>query len=191
MTWPPTPVGASGIRDFSDVGIDSRRRLGRDLAFRQIEGRFSSTPALRALVGRKLTRLRVENVDVKDAPSPECRYHYFDRASNATSTVVEPLQGPVRLQSPPASEYQPEITQEEIDEATALAKRHFQRQGVARVARLQGFGIQAYRPEGNGFYDGRVIYDSLHADSDSDPEYTALIDLTRQKVFNARKEIAK
>jgi hypothetical protein len=44
----------------------------------------------------------------------------------------------------------------------------------------------AYRPEGNGFYDTRVIYISFHLDSSSVPEFVAWVDLTSQKVMKAQ-----
>lgn len=189
LGWPPTPPGATDIRDYSDVSDESRRRLRRDQLFNDLEGRFARAPALRPLIGKRLTRLSIDEPADKDSVASSVRrFRYFDRQANATLTVTERLGGRVDVTSTPAAQYQPDITDEETHEAVALARAHFAAQGIARVNALQGFGIQAYKPTGTGFYDGRVIYVSFHVDSDSNPEYVALVDLTRQQIMSSRKE---
>lgn len=188
--WPPQPQGATNVRNLSDGSFADRRRMDRDTRFSRLEERFKRDPRLRQLAGRKMTPLFiVEDEDKADERrGRHTRYQFFDRAANATVTVVETAGGESRVESTPAATYQPEITEAEAAEAIALAKRYFVQHRMPRAAQLQGFGIQAYRPEGNGFYDGRVVYVSLHVNSDTDPEYVAWVDLTRQQVFQARKE---
>lgn len=188
--WPPQPQGASNVVNLSDGSYAERRRMDRETRFSRLENRFNRDPELRGLAGRKLTPLFIlESENKADARSGrETRYQFFDRAANATVTVIEPASGAARIESTPASTYQPEITEAEANEAIALAKRYFVQQKMPRAAQLQGFGIQAYRPEGNGFFDGRVVYVSLHVNSDTDPEYVAWVDLSRQQVLRARKE---
>lgn len=192
QTWPPQPQGASEIVDKSDRQYNERERAHRDQRFQQLESRFGQDAAMREMRGRRLTRLGIVEIDDKERGSvSERRYQYFDRAANVTRTVIEPVGGPARVESTPASVYQPEITPDEVRDAVALARSHFARQGQARVAGLLGYGIQAYKPTGSGFYNGRVVYVSFHAASDADPEYVAWVDLSHDKVLAARKESAQ
>lgn len=189
MTWPPQPPGITDVRDYSDFSGQSRRRLDRDTRFAELERQFSRVDALRSLAGKRMTRLSVEEIPEKTPSAKiERRFHYFDRQSNATVTVVQRRDGQYERRSTPASQYQPEITAEERDEAVALAKTHFLRRGMVRAQTLQGFAIQAYPADRPGFFDGRVLYVSLHVDADSAPEYVAWVDLTRQTIMAARQE---
>lgn len=189
MTWPPQPPGITAVHDRSDYSEQSRRKLERERQYADLEGRFGAVDVLRPLLGRRMTRLSIESI-VEKTPSAriERRFHYFDRQANATVTVVQRRDGGYERLTTPAAQYQPEITAEEGDEAIALARNFFARRGLARVQVLQGYAIQAYPPDGPGFYDGRVLYVSLHANGDSPPEYVAWVDLTRQSIVAARQE---
>ncbi|MEF7612726.1 hypothetical protein V4F39_02310 [Aquincola sp. MAHUQ-54] len=187
--WPPQPQGITDVIDHSDPGAEQRRSLGRSLAFSRVEQRFGEEPALRPLRERRLTPLAV--VEVSDPARgivTERRFQFFDRQANATVTVAEPIVGDTTVSTTPAAEYQPEITADEEREAIALARAFFLRRGDGRVGRLEGFAIQAYKPEGRGFYDGRVVYVSFHVDNDANPEYVAWVDLSAQRVIKSRKE---
>ncbi len=191
ITWPPQPQGLSNVVDQSDRITYAQRMQERDHRFNLVEQRAARHTQTSHMKFDGMTRLSMrDHWDKKNGEVVERSYHYFDRQTNTTVTVTEPNQGEPRVSSTPAASYQPEITLAEVSEAVNLAKAHFTKQGQTRVKQLNGFGIQAYRPEGNGFYDGRVIYVSLHVNNDSDPEYVALVDLSSQKILNARKEVA-
>jgi hypothetical protein len=189
MTWPPQPPGISDVHDQSDFSGQARRKLDRDLKFSNLERQFGDVEPLKPLAGRRMTRLSIEEVSEKAAPTRvERRFHYFDRQANATITVVQRPEGKYERRVTPAWQYQPEITDDEGAEAVALAKAYFATRGFTRAQGLKGFAIQAYPPSGTVFYDGRVVYVSLHVDSDSPPEYVAWVDLTRQSIMAARQE---
>jgi hypothetical protein len=191
ITWPPQPQGVSNVIDQSDLTSHAQRLGQRDQRFNAVEQRMASNPQASAMRWGGLTRLSVhEHHDKASGVLLERRYHYFDRQANATVMVTEPKDGEPHISSTPAATYQPEITAAEVSEAVALAKAHFGSQGHQRVKQLNGFGIQAYQPTGQGFYDGRVIYVSFHVNNDSDPEYVAWVDLSSQKILKARKEVA-
>ena len=188
MTWPPQPIGITDVHDLSDYSGQSRRQLDRESRFSNVERQFSTNDALRPLAGRRMSRLSIEEVRDKATPSRvERRYNYFDRQLNATVTVIEGADGRYAQRVTPASQSQPELSRDEMDEAVALAKAHFAQRNMTRAKSLQGFVIQAYPPNRTGTYDGRVVYVSLHVDSDSPPEYVAWVDLTRQSIVAARQ----
>ncbi|MDM0113141.1 hypothetical protein QTI66_13360 [Variovorax sp. J22R133] len=189
MTWPPQPTGAQNIIDRSDYSGTSRRSMARDLVFRAMQQRIDREPALSRLRGRTLTPLAVIDVDDRARGLVvERRFQYFDRRTNETVTVAAPTSGAPVVSTTPATVYQPEITQEEAQEAIDLAKAYFVRQGNGRAQQLAGFGIQAYQPTGSGFYNGRVVYVTLHVNNDSNPEFMAWVDLSAQRILKARQE---
>lgn len=189
MTWPPQPPGITDVHDFSDFSGESRRHLDRELRFSNLERQFATVDALKPLAGRRMTRLSIEEIPEKSPSAKvERRFHYFDRQINSTVTVVQRRDGRYERLTTPAAQYQPEITDDEGNEAIALAKSYFAQRGMLRAQALKGFAIQAYPADRPGFFDGRVLYVSLHADGDSPPEYVAWVDLTRQSIMAARQE---
>lgn len=211
--WPPEPEGLIGVRNFSDPTDANRRGSDEDSHFSRVENLLRNQRQITWLASRKLTRLSVEtvtkkpdnnattsaeaapgtsaNAGVVTAGTSERRLNFFDRQGNQTVTVRESATGQTTVTTTPAATSQPEITAAETAEAVTLARQYFSRQGITRVPALKGFGILAYKPTGNGFYASRVIYVSFHYNSDSPPEYVALVDLSRQSVLSARKEVAQ
>jgi len=188
LDWPPQPRGIESVQLLGDAQADARaheatrRRL--DAAERVALGRRAVVEALGARY-RRIGELRDTR---KGKPRAPARLVYFSHDRRATVEVlVEGAQARV-VRSTPASEYQPEITAEETAEAIVLARQYWLANGRARAAQLQGFAILAYKPQGRGFYDTRVLYVSLHATPDAPPEYVAWVDLTRQRVLRAREE---
>lgn len=190
MTWPPQPVGMSRVRNFSDLRGATRSNIQRHAAFSRLAQRLAADPSMRGFAERPMTRLGVVKIRAANGTSDETCYEFFDRAANSTLRIIEPAQGPLRTEWVSASTYQPEIVPEEEREAVALVKQHFAERGESHAGALHGYAILAYRPEGNGFYDGRVLYVSLHASGSAPPEYAAWVDLSAQRVFNARREVA-
>lgn len=188
MTWPPQPPGIRDIRDFSQPAAELARKQLLDQRFNELEGIAARTMVLRNELGRRRTRLFVSE-DVDSAGNKtDTHYHYFDRDSSTTQIITRSKEGRHSLKKIAAREYQPEITEEEADEAVSLARTHFANLGHARVNQLKGFGILAYKPEGAGFFDTRVLYVSFHANDDAAPEYVAWVDLCKQSILAGRKE---
>ncbi|MBK7234869.1 MAG: hypothetical protein IPI02_04255 [Sterolibacteriaceae bacterium] len=192
QTWPPQPRGIEDVVDFSQPGFQEARRLKRQQRFNELEQRSAARTDFQGALGRRFTRIAVVDEEDKTGKARGSRFTYFSRSNNATVEVRFDGARVSSLKSIPASEYQPEITDEEIAEATALARNHFLGLGQtridARIPVLKGYGILAYRREGKGFYDGRVIYVSFHADDDAPPEFMAWVDLTKQTVMKTREE---
>ncbi len=190
LQWPPTPKGAQSVVNRSNPNAGQEEGVQRESQYAALEARFAANEATRSLVGRVMTRLEiVEMVDKASGTVSQRRYQYFDRRANATVTVTENLgNGALSVSSTPAQQSQPEITEGETEEAVAMAKEYFVRNGFPAAAKLQGFGIQAHPASGAAFFDGRVIYVSLHPNADSDPQFVAWVDLSSQRILEARKE---
>jgi hypothetical protein len=114
----------------------------------------------------------------------------FSHDANATVEVGFDSEEKIKTVTfTPARDYQPEITDEEIKEAADLARKYFIRQGFKRIAGLQAYGILAYKPEGTGFFETRVIYVSFHKHDDAPPQLIAWVDLTNQQILQVREEL--
>lgn len=188
QTWPPQPEGIHGIVDLSKPGIEKSQRLKLQQRFNDLEQRAAARPDFREALGQKFSRIAIIDDEDKTGKARGSRFTYFSRDKNATIEVLYDGANIKAVKSIPASEYQPEITDEEISMASDLARQHFLSLGFTRVQDLKGYGILAYRPEGKGFYNGRVIYISFHANDDAPPELMAWVDLTSQTVINSREE---
>jgi hypothetical protein len=186
ITWPPQPRGITnvvplGSADSERLAAEARER--RAAAHERIASRRAE---VRQALGDRFTRATfVEGGGKSGAPD---QLVYFSYANNATVEVTFEGQRVRKVTSIPPAEYQPEITDGEIAEAEAIARAHFSALDADRVAKLQAFGILAYRPQGKGFYDTRVLYISFHRDGDSPPEYVAWVDLTQRRVLRSREE---
>ena len=114
---------------------------------------------------------------------------YFSYANNTTVEVTldkNQVRGVRRIR---ATDYQPDVTGEEIAAAEVIARAYFEARNLERVPALKANGILAYLPQGTGFYATRVIYLSFHAATDdSPPEFAAWVDLTSQRVLRIREE---
>jgi hypothetical protein len=165
------------------------RALEKDRIDR-LEAKAKTTPEAKRALGRQSTRITVidrEDGD-KETRTAIRELVFFSREHNATVEVEFDKDEKVQaVNSIPAQEYQPEITDEETKEATALARSYFRSQGF-RIAGLKAYGILAYKPQGVGFFDSRVLYVSFHKDDDAPPELSAWVDLTNQLILQTRGE---
>jgi hypothetical protein len=188
VTWPPQPRGITNV--VSRANPVAEEQLARAKA--QLAAALERVALLRGDVrqalGTRYARITVLEDDDKDGTATPPRIVYFSHAKNATVEVTVEGQNVRSVKSIPPSEYQPEITDEEIAQAEGIARSHFAALRRERVAELEAFGILAYKPTGNGFFDTRVIYISFHPDNDSSPEYEAWVDLTNRRVIRAREE---
>jgi hypothetical protein len=188
QTWPPQPEGITGVVDLSTPASEQARRSKLQQRFNELEQRGAAHADFQKALGQRYTRIAIVDNEDKVGTPRGSRFTYFSRDKNATAEVLFDGANIKSVKSIPAREYQPEITDEEISEATELARKYFSSLGIERVRDLKGYGILAYRPEGKGFYDGRVIYVSFHANDDAPPEFMAWVDLTSQTILNSREE---
>jgi hypothetical protein len=187
LDWPPTPYSATNIvtiSNLAEIALSSSRHAQKIDFLERIA--LTHTAAKNAL-GNKFTRIGIVEPNTKDS-TQQTMLVYFSRDNNATVEVTLNDSEVASVRSISAIEYQPEITDEETTEAIDLARSHFQRQGVARVTTLKGYGILAYRPEGAGFYDKRVIYVSFHLHDDAPPEFVAWVNLSDQTIIQSRED---
>jgi hypothetical protein len=191
MAWPPKPEGITNIRVLSNA---ASQKLLNDAEIRRknaIEAPIRARRDVKLALGTRFNKATMIEDEPKDGSEPNTRLVYFSHSNNSTVEVYmrgEKTQKVLSVKKIPPSVYQPEITDEEIAEAEKIARAYYASQGQNRVAELQAFGILAYKPEGKGFYDTRVIYISFHPNSDSQPEFMAWVDLTNQTVIRAREE---
>ncbi len=188
LEWPPQPQNISEVIDFSKQGEEETRQLSKKQNFNVMEGRVSVDSNLKNALGDKFTRIDITKREVKNQGSKENTFTYFSREKNTTVEVKTEVNGLQSVKSIPANEYQPEITAEEITEATDIAKQYYLSKGVTRINELKGFGILAYSPNGKGFYSHRVIYISFHVDADAMPEFMAWVDLSNGTVLKSIEE---
>jgi hypothetical protein len=193
MTWPPQPEGIKHpvllnnnvIQNGPIQSSSGKTKLRPD---KEIERDIEVRPDVHRVLGTRFTRAAIVNVVDKNTSRHHKRMVYFSHDSNSTVEVDVEGDKMVSVKTQPASQYQPEITDEEIAEAEGIARAYYTEQGQDRVADLQAFGILAYHPNGKGFYHNRVIYISFHRDNDSPPEFEAWVDLTNRRVLRAREE---
>lgn len=189
LTWPPQPRGITNAVVHSSAEQEKRDiDLQRTRADR-LERKTRTAPAVNRALGNKFTRITVIDKEDKTSGRTVTQMVFFSRENNATVEVefdkIETVQA---VKSIPAWEYQPEITDEEAAEAAELARVYFLTQGIAKATGLKAYGILAYKPEGAGFFDTRVLYVSFHKHGDALPELAAWVDLTNQLILKERRE---
>lgn len=188
QTWPPQPRGIGHVVDRSEPDVAQSRRPIVQQRFDALERRGAGRSGFGAALGQRFTRIGVADVHDKAGTTSARRFTYFSRSRNETVEVLDDGVDIQSVKATPAAEYQPEITDEEMAEAIQLSRAHFLKLGRTRVGSLKGYAILAYRPEGRGFYDSRVLYVSFHAGDDAPPELLAWVDLTHQTIVKSREE---
>ena len=196
LTWPPQPRGIGNVILHSDATEEGYERARKRTRKDRLEQKAKADTRVVYGLGNRFTQVTVLDQDDKDDTDEKSRAKvvsrlvYFSHEKNKTVEVgFDAKENLETVTEIPANDYQPEITDEEIKDAAKLARKYFISQGFKRVARLQAFGILAYKPEGTGFYDTRVIYVSFHKDSDSPPVLTAWVDLTNEQILEVREEL--
>ncbi len=197
LTWPPQPRGIGNVRLHSNVTEEEQDQVRQGNRIKRLENRAKNDIRAVQRLGDRFTCVTIidqdddkEDHDKKGRATAVSRLVLFSHEKNATVEVeFGEEEQIVSLSTTPAKDYQPEITDEEMKDATKLARKYFRQQGFKRIARLEAFGILAYKPEGTGFYDTRVIYVSFHKDNDSPPVLAAWVDLTNQRILEVREEL--
>ena len=218
LTWPPQPRGMGNAILHSNVAEENHGQARKQARLDRLEYKAKGDVRAIHGWGNRYTHVAVidqddekDDRDVKGQPTVVNRLVSFSHEKNVTVEVgfdrkstrlnfsheknvtvevgFDADERIVSVSTTPAKDYQPEITDEEVKEAEQLARKHLTRGKSKRVAGLQAFGILAYKPEGTGFYDTRVIYISFHKDNDSPPELMAWVDLTNQRVLQVREEL--
>jgi hypothetical protein len=191
LTWPPQPRGSTNVVVRSNIAEEKKGRALEKDRMDRLEAKAKTTPEAKRALGRQSTPITVidrEDEDKETRTVIRRQLVFFSREHNATVEVEFDKDEKVQaVNSIPAQEYQPEITDEEIKEATALARSYFRSQGF-RIAGLKAYGILAYKPEGVGFFDNRVLYISFHKGDDAPPELSAWVDLTNQLILQTLGE---
>lgn len=188
LTWPPQPRGITNVVVHSNVEQEKKGRgIERDRMDR-LERKAKTEPRASWALGNQFTRITV--IDKQDEKNGKVvsQMVFFSRDKNATVEVEFDEEEIRTVNSIPAWEYQPEITDEEVTEAAELARTYFLNQGFAKIAGLKAYGILAYKPEGIGFFDTRVLYVSFHQHDDAPPELAAWVDLTNRLILRVREE---
>lgn len=193
LTWPPQPQGITNVVIHSDGKKDERDRAIKEARMDRLEQKAS-----RAVLGlgNRFTPITVDDKDDKEDNDAKherkavSQLVLFSHDAKATVEVGFDAEEEIQtVEFTPARDYQPEITDEEIKEAANLARAYFIRQGFKRIAGLRPYGILAYKPEGKGFFDTRVIYVSFHKHDDAPPQLMAWVDLTSQQILAVREEL--
>jgi hypothetical protein len=188
LTWPPQPRDISDIVVRSNIEEEKRGRAREKLRMDRLEAKAKTTTGAKRALGKQFTLITVIDREDKETRTVISQLVFFSRDQNATVEVSLDKDEKVQaVNSIPAQEYQPDITEEETEEATALARSYFRRQGLG-IAGLKAYGILAYKPQGVGFFDTRVLYVSFHKHDNAPPELSAWVDLTNQLVLQTLGE---
>ena len=188
LTWPPQPRGSTNVVVRSNIAEENKGRALRKERMDRLEAKAKTTPEAKRALGKRFTRITVIDGEDKETRKVIRQLVLFSREHNATVEVEFDKDEKVQaVNSIPAQEYQPEITDEETQEATALARSYFRSQGF-RIDGLKAYGILAYKPQGVGFFDSRVLYVSFHKRDDAPPELSAWVDLTNQLILQTLGE---
>ncbi|MGH7410971.1 MAG: hypothetical protein ACREJ6_07955 [Candidatus Methylomirabilis sp.] len=188
LPWPPVSRGIENVIVHSKPHQETKQQEDLDNQVQRLARRAKLHPKVEQALGDRFAHIGVVDEKNNDRFKNKRRLVFFSYAKNATVEATMEGDKVLEVKTTPADQYQPEITDEETAEATEIAREYFIRKGFERVRGLEGFGILAYKPTGNGFYSGRVIYVSFHENSDSPPELAAWVDLTKQKVIKMRRE---
>jgi hypothetical protein len=190
LTWPPQPRGISLVKTYQDAAyVNNQREIAMHARIDVLEKIAKSEPGFSRALGNKYKRISIIDNDDRSTVESTTKLVYFSRDMNSTIEVDFDSKKKVRkVLSLPAWQYQPEIVDAETLEASDLARKYFLEKGYANIAGLTPFGILAYKPEGNGFFETRVIYISFHKDNDAPPEFAAWVDLSNLQVIKARVE---
>lgn len=189
QTWPPQPRGIRNVVPLGKPGDAERSRAIRERRVARFERIALARPDVRQALGNRYTRpdlVAADDKGVVDADSAQL--FYFSHENNTTVEVTIDESRVRGIRRIAATDYQPDVTDDEIEQAEAIARTYFSDRGAARVSALAGYGILAYQPEGKGFFPVRVIYISFHEHRDAPPEFSAWVDLSNQQVLRAREE---
>ncbi len=201
LTWPPQPRGIANVVVHSDAKKEENERSIQKARMDRLAQK-AETGILG--LGNRFARIteiekdeKEDNEDRDRNDQEERNTHkvvnqvvFFSHDKNTTVEVGFDSEDKIEAVTfTPASEYQPEITDEEIEAAQKLARKYFISQGFKKITGLRAYGILAYKPEGKGFFDTRVIYVSFHKHDDAPPELMAWVDLTNQRILQVREEL--
>lgn len=189
QTWPPQPRGIRNVVLLSNPGNTERVA---DLERRKVADRERvalARASVRKALGRRHTRGALVEPDGKAGVMDGAgRLLYFSHENNTTVEVTLDKSRVRGVRRIPATDYQPDVTDEEIVDAEVIARAYFNERGTARVESLGAYGILAHTPVGKGFYPTRVIYLSFHEAPDAPPEFAAWVDLSGRTVVRIREE---
>lgn len=189
QTWPPQPRGLRYEVPLSNPANAQRTAELRRRSLKEQARIALARPEVQRALGRRYSPPELVESGAKGAAGDgDTRLVYFSHENNRTVEVALDRNRVRSVRQIPPTEYQPDVTDEEIASAEVIARRHFSDGGKPRVAALQAYGILAYLPQGRGFYPTRVIYLTFHEADDSSPEFAAWVDLTRQRVIRTREE---
>jgi hypothetical protein len=189
LTWPPDPRGITNVVVHSDTSQESRLLSTESSRMTTLQDKVKNEPRAKQALGNNYTPIGVIDKKDKKTGQTTSKMVFFSRDKNATVEVEFGANNNVSaVSSTPANQYQPEITDQESQEAIDLARNYFIKKGISKVSTLKGYSIMAYEPQGKGFYSTRVIYVSFHDNDDSPPELSAWVDLSRQKILKTREE---
>jgi len=147
----------------------------------------TSNPEIILLLGERFTFISAQPIQEKWQDGIDGhRITYFSYSNNITIETVVADEAVQEINTYAASEYQPPLRQNEVDEAIIIARQYWQEQGNSRVNELQGFTIQTFKTDdGGGYYDTRMSYVSFHLNETAAPELLTWVDLTTQTVIRA------
>ena len=176
--FPPRAIGASNINHLARTGA---LFLTNDTSL--------TDPAVKAALGARYSYLGIRQETPKgEAASDKTVATYFSHSNNVTVEVTVEDDWVTNIERILAGEYQPPLGPDEVEAAIELAKDWMRANGHSSYARLEGFTILAFPPEGEIFYDSRVAFVSFHKHVDARPEFIAWVDLTKQTILKAQED---
>lgn len=186
--WPPRPLGAAPLEPADPTTSVASRPGETSLD----DGFFIDlTPA--APVSAEITAaIGSDYLLISHTTEQQGKYDYvgpiwtwFSRDNNQTVVAEQKQDGTVVVDVLAASEFQPIISNQEVDQAAALGMIWLLENGFPEAAGLQGTAIRALNH--GEFYEVRMAYVTFATDNFADPTHSTLVDLTNGVVVSGRE----
>lgn len=189
--WPPAVRGATN-RVPVDLGQQGNQRTEDQVAESFDEAAPALDPSEAVLADPAVQEALGDDYGLvavySDEASGTAEYLFFSNATNQTVLAyVEDWQF-LNADVWPAGEFQPELSEDEKNEAIELARSYWESNGDPRIDQLEGFAILAVRPDDGNYYDTRTAYVNFSVNIDAVPELVAWVDLSTGQVFDGRVE---
>ncbi len=186
--WPPQPRGIEAVA-FQESATSLDEALANTAAQEAVRILAESTP-IAPLLGERYSFLgRVSLASKENQHDTREVLTFFSQSANRTVEVTVDDGEIHAVEQITPEVYQPPLATDEVQAAVALARNHWLAADGGRVASFKGFGILAFRDEGDsGFYDSRVVYVTFHEHIDGRPEYIAYVDLSSKTILESWEE---
>lgn len=185
--WPPRPKNITNLKEVPWQPIPSSMSDSLEAALRQTAAQDAR---VRDLLSTRYAYIGADEVErdkeaaVDTAGARSYRVTFFSYTRNAA--VEATVQSSKVMDARIVEGYQPREGAEEVRQAIALAKRDSRLRG--KLEGLEAAALLVYQPEGMRGTGHRILHVTFTKTNEDFPSYSAMVDLTDQKVLTAGSE---